>query len=123
MAKSLRSKRKMRLRTIKREIAEPHFEKKELEKQAALEAAMAAPKVEVRRRESSAMAGDFWGFVFVSPAEIEEEKVEEQEKSGGGAMETDMMASSLKPKKSIKKRSKSRGRLKKEKHRQKKLKF
>ncbi|XP_072969710.1 uncharacterized protein [Typha angustifolia] len=49
MAKSLRSKREKRLRTIRREIAEPFYEKKEAAKLAAQEAALAAPKLPVRK--------------------------------------------------------------------------
>ncbi|XP_057750587.1 uncharacterized protein LOC130969044 [Arachis stenosperma] len=55
MAKSLRSKREKRLRAIRREIVEPLYEKKEAAKQAALEAALAAPKLEVRQPSNSAM--------------------------------------------------------------------
>lgn len=47
MAKSMRSKRKRRLRTLRREIAEPFYEKKEQAKLAAQEAALAAPKLEI----------------------------------------------------------------------------
>lgn len=45
MAKSLRSKREKRLRAIRREIVEPHYQKKDEAKLAALEAALAAPKL------------------------------------------------------------------------------
>ncbi|OAY74077.1 hypothetical protein ACMD2_11364 [Ananas comosus] len=48
MAKSLRSKKKKRLRTLRREIAEPFYDKKEAAKLAAQEAALAAPKLPVR---------------------------------------------------------------------------
>ncbi|RWV89229.1 hypothetical protein GW17_00048629 [Ensete ventricosum] len=48
MAKSLRSKRKKRLRTLRREIAEPFYEKKEAAKLAAQEAALAAPRLPVK---------------------------------------------------------------------------
>ncbi|WOL03350.1 hypothetical protein Cni_G12070 [Canna indica] len=48
MAKSLRSKRKKRLRTLRREIVEPFYEKKEEAKLAAQEAALAAPKLPVK---------------------------------------------------------------------------
>lgn len=48
MAKSLRSKREKRLRTLRREISEPFYEKKEAAKLAAQEAALAAPKLPVR---------------------------------------------------------------------------
>lgn len=47
MAKSLRSKRKKRLRTLRREMVEPYYDKKDVAKYAALEAALAAPKVPV----------------------------------------------------------------------------
>ena len=48
MAKSMRSKREKRLRAIRREIVEPLYEKKEAAKLAAMEAALAAPKLPVR---------------------------------------------------------------------------
>lgn len=48
MAKSLRSKRKKRLRTLRREISEPFYEKKEAAKLAAQEAAIAAPRLPVK---------------------------------------------------------------------------
>ncbi|XP_043702148.1 uncharacterized protein LOC122652469 [Telopea speciosissima] len=48
MAKSMRSKREKRLRTLRREIVEPFYEKKEVAKLAAQEAALAAPKLPVR---------------------------------------------------------------------------
>lgn len=47
MAKSLRSKKKRRLRTLRRELAEPIYDKKEAAKLAAQEAALAAPKLAV----------------------------------------------------------------------------
>lgn len=47
MAKSMRSKREKRLRAIRREIVEPFYEKKEAAKLAAMEAALAAPKLPV----------------------------------------------------------------------------
>ncbi|GLJ53663.1 hypothetical protein SUGI_1144640 [Cryptomeria japonica] len=52
MAKSMRSKRKRRLRTLRREIAEPFYDKKEQAKLAAQEAALAAPKLEIPLRRS-----------------------------------------------------------------------
>ncbi|XP_078175984.1 uncharacterized protein LOC144569484 [Carex rostrata] len=55
MAKSLRSKRKKRLRTLRREIAEPFYEKKEEAKLAAQEAALAADKLPVRLPPQSSM--------------------------------------------------------------------
>lgn len=48
MAKSLRSKKKKRLRTLRREIAEPFYDEKDAAKLAAQEAALAAPKLPVR---------------------------------------------------------------------------
>lgn len=48
MAKSLRSKREKRLRTLRREIAEPFYDKKEAAKLAAQAAALEAPKLVVR---------------------------------------------------------------------------
>ena len=48
MAKSLRSKRKKRLRTLRREIVEPFYDKKEEAKLKAQEAALSAPKLPIR---------------------------------------------------------------------------
>ncbi|KAK8691705.1 hypothetical protein V6N13_075204 [Hibiscus sabdariffa] len=45
MAKSMRSKREKRLRAIRREIVEPFYQKKDDAKMAAIEAALAAPKL------------------------------------------------------------------------------
>ncbi|XP_042477815.1 uncharacterized protein LOC122059197 [Macadamia integrifolia] len=53
MAKSMRSKREKRLRTLRREIVEPFYEKKEDAKLAAQEAALAAPKLPVRPIKSN----------------------------------------------------------------------
>ncbi|GMH31035.1 hypothetical protein Nepgr_032878 [Nepenthes gracilis] len=55
MAKSLRSKRDKRLRAIRREIVQPFYDKKDAAKQAAQEAALAAPKLPVRSAVSQAM--------------------------------------------------------------------
>ncbi|XP_010275611.1 PREDICTED: uncharacterized protein LOC104610604 [Nelumbo nucifera] len=57
MAKSQRSKREKRLRTIRREIAEPFYEKKEAAKLAAQEAALASPKLPVRSHTTNTTTG------------------------------------------------------------------
>jgi hypothetical protein len=57
MAKSLRSKREKRLRTLRREIAEPFYDKKEAAKLAAQAAALEAPKVPARLPPQSEDAG------------------------------------------------------------------
>jgi len=57
MAKSLRSKREKRLRTLRREIAEPFYDKKEAAKLAAQAAALAAPPLQVRGPPPSQDAG------------------------------------------------------------------
>ncbi|KAH7544870.1 hypothetical protein FEM48_Zijuj01G0031800 [Ziziphus jujuba var. spinosa] len=49
----MRSKREKRLRAIRREIVEPFYEKKEEAKLAALEAALAAPKLPVKPSPNS----------------------------------------------------------------------
>lgn len=54
MAKSMRSKREKRLRAIRREMVEPIYDKKDAVKQAALEAALSAPKLPVRSSPSAA---------------------------------------------------------------------
>ncbi|KAL3679027.1 hypothetical protein R1sor_021983 [Riccia sorocarpa] len=51
MGKSIRSKRKKRLRTLKREIVEPHYDAKDVAKLAIAAAAMAAPKIELPKRK------------------------------------------------------------------------
>ncbi|KAK8940477.1 hypothetical protein KSP39_PZI010036 [Platanthera zijinensis] len=56
MAKSMRSKRKKRLRSLRREIVEPFYDKKEAAKLAAQELALAAPKLPVRVRKADADA-------------------------------------------------------------------
>jgi hypothetical protein len=66
MAKSLRSKRKKRLRTIRREIAEPFYEKKEAAKLAAQEAALAADKLPVRLPPQSSMGMRISASPFIS---------------------------------------------------------
>nr|CAB3503347.1 unnamed protein product [Digitaria exilis] len=57
MAKSLRSKREKRLRTLRREIAEPFYDKKEAAKLAAQAAALSAPPLPVRGPPPSQDAG------------------------------------------------------------------
>jgi hypothetical protein len=66
MAKSLRSKRKKRLRTIRREIAEPFYEKKEAAKLAAQEAALAADNLPVRLPPQSSMGMCISASPFIS---------------------------------------------------------
>lgn len=56
MAKSLRSKRKQRLKAVRRELVEPIYDKKEAAKLAAQEAALAAPKLPVKPTPSAADA-------------------------------------------------------------------
>ncbi|KAF0894035.1 hypothetical protein E2562_033915 [Oryza meyeriana var. granulata] len=57
MAKSLRSKREKRLRTLRREIAQPFYDKKEAAKIAAQAAALEAPKLPVRAPPPSQDSG------------------------------------------------------------------
>jgi hypothetical protein len=61
MAKSLRSKREKRLRTLRREIAEPFYDKKEAAKLTAQAAALAAPPLQVRGPPPSQDAGSSRG--------------------------------------------------------------
>ncbi|KAJ8467205.1 hypothetical protein OPV22_029757 [Ensete ventricosum] len=105
MAKSLRSKRKKRLRTLRREIAEPFYEKKEAAKLAAQEAALAAPRLPVK-----------------SPAAADEPAAEtaaamDMEMADGGSASHDQSKSHLKPiggigKKKLKKKLKLKGKKK-----------
>jgi hypothetical protein len=57
MAKSLRSKREKRLRTLRRELVEPFYDKKEAAKLAAQAAALEAPPLPVRGPPPSQDAG------------------------------------------------------------------
>ncbi|CAK7335943.1 unnamed protein product [Dovyalis caffra] len=61
MAKSMRSKREKRLRAIRRDLVQPIYDKKDEAKLAALEAALAAPKLPVKTSpfaSSSSSAAD-----------------------------------------------------------------
>ncbi|KAG8043413.1 hypothetical protein GUJ93_ZPchr0458g22468 [Zizania palustris] len=57
MAKSLRSKREKRLRTLRREISQPFYDTKEAAKLAAQAAALEAPKLPVRAPPPSQDSG------------------------------------------------------------------
>ncbi|CAM6104760.1 unnamed protein product [Calypogeia fissa] len=101
MGKSIRSKRKKRLRTIKREIVVPHYELKEQAKFAVQEAALAAPKIELPQRRQGSEENPIRGragSTVVVPMSIENE---------GSKSSTD---SKLKPTRLIGKRGKSRKR-------------
>nr|XP_043610836.1 uncharacterized protein LOC122582497 [Erigeron canadensis] len=58
MAKSMRCKREKRLRSIKRELVQPIYEKKDEAKYAAIEAALNAPKLPVRTPPTTSMDSD-----------------------------------------------------------------
>lgn len=118
MGKSIRSKRLKRLRTLKRELVTPHYDEKEAAKNSVMEAALAAPKVEIPKKR------------------LRDEAIEVEEPARGrpGQTSTSMVIdeagastsgdSKLKAKGGIKKkRGKSQGRLKKERHHKKKLQF
>ncbi|KAG0582011.1 hypothetical protein M758_3G025900 [Ceratodon purpureus] len=118
MGKSIRSKRLKRLRTLKRELVTPHYDEKEALKNSAMEAALAAPKVELPKKR------------------VRDEAMEVEEPTRGrpGQSSTAMVVdeagtstsgndSKLKARGGIKKRGKSQGRLKKERHHKKKLQF
>lgn len=66
MAKSIRSKRKKRLRTLKRELVADHYDKKDAAKFAALEAAAAAPRIELPQRRRDMGKGRLMNFFFQS---------------------------------------------------------
>jgi hypothetical protein len=127
MGKSIRSKRLKRLRTLKRELVTPHYDEKELAKMAAMEAALAAPKVEIPKKRSQ-----------VESMETEEQqsrgRAGQSSSSSSAAMAIDDSAANasgsgkdltnmLRVRGGIKKRGKSQGRLKKERHHKKKLNF
>ncbi|XP_074589722.1 uncharacterized protein LOC141845561 [Curcuma longa] len=80
MAKSLRSKKKKRLRTLRREIVEPFYDKKEAAKLAAQEAALAAPKLAV-----------------ITPASIDEEPAAVTSAAMDVEMADEQANTSLKP--------------------------
>lgn len=111
MGKSIRSKRKKRLRTLKREIVEPHYDSKDALKHAAMEAALQAPKVDISKKKSDMdIEPEYQGRSgAVVPMSIDEG--------------SSQVVGSLKVKGRIKKRGKSKSRLKKDKRRQKKLNF
>lgn len=126
MGKSIRSKRLKRLRTLKRELVTPHYDEKEQAKMAAMEAALAAPKVEIPKKRSQ-----------VESMETEEQQSRGrtgQTSSSSSAMAVDDSAANasgsgkdltkmLRVRGGIKKRGKSQGRLKKERHHKQKLNF
>ncbi|XP_050230667.1 uncharacterized protein LOC126679740 [Mercurialis annua] len=58
MAKSLRSKREKRLRAIRRDMLESHYDQKDVAKLAALQAAISAPKLPVKQPNSPFAAMD-----------------------------------------------------------------
>jgi len=125
MGKSIRSKRLKRLRTLKRELVTPHYDEKELAKMAAMEAALAAPKLEIPKKRSQ-----------VESMETEEQQSRGRtgQSSSSSAMAIDDSAANasgsgkdltkmLRVRGGIKKRGKSQGRLKKERHHKQKLNF
>lgn len=69
MGKSIRSKRLKRLRTLKRELVAPHYDEKEAGKNAIMEAALAAPKVELPKKRSreETMGMSYHPFMCFSP--------------------------------------------------------
>ncbi|CAN1166474.1 hypothetical protein LINPERPRIM_LOCUS34275 [Linum perenne] len=58
MGKSIRSKREKRLRAIRRDLVQPYYDKKDEAKIAAIEAALAAPKLEVKTSPFAASSMD-----------------------------------------------------------------
>ncbi|CAK9267730.1 unnamed protein product [Sphagnum jensenii] len=123
MGKSIRSKRLKRLRTLKRELVAPHYDAKELAKLAAQEAAAQAPKIELpttrRRSESEAMAVDEAQTRGRSGQSVTS-AINGADLASGSVVVTGRL---LQAKGGIKKRGKSQGRLKKERHHKKKLQF
>ncbi|KAM0936555.1 hypothetical protein DsansV1_C26g0189831 [Dioscorea sansibarensis] len=101
MAKSLRSKKKKRLRTLRREIAEPFYENKDAAKLAAQEAALAAPKLPVHTRKDETPS------VASAPISMDVEMAD------GGGSHSDDTKSFLKPASGIGKKSKRKLKLKK----------
>ncbi|KAF8369756.1 hypothetical protein HHK36_032220 [Tetracentron sinense] len=87
MAKSLRSKREKRLRSIRREIVEPFYEKKDVAKLAVQDAALAAPKLPVRTyTTNTAAAMETSAITFTSNAsmdvEMDDGGISHDQKSG-----------------------------------------
>eukprot|EP00262_Sarcandra_glabra_P000560 TRINITY_DN1065_c0_g1_i2.p1 TRINITY_DN1065_c0_g1~~TRINITY_DN1065_c0_g1_i2.p1 ORF type:complete len:115 (+),score=20.53 TRINITY_DN1065_c0_g1_i2:135-479(+) len=104
MAKSLRSKKKKRLRTLRREIVKPFYEIKETAKLAAQEAALAAPKVPVRTHNTTTTT-------ITTSTSMDVEMAE------GGTTYSGNSESFLKPVGGIGKSSKKKSKLKRGKHR------
>ncbi|CAL5014938.1 unnamed protein product [Urochloa decumbens] len=71
MAKSLRSKREKRLRTLRRELVEPFYDKKEAAKLAAQAAALEAPPLPVRGPPPSQDAGSSRADSTASAMDVE----------------------------------------------------
>ncbi|XP_057783069.1 uncharacterized protein LOC131000932 [Salvia miltiorrhiza] len=69
MGKSIRSKREKRLRSIRREMVEPIYDKKDAAKLAIQEAALAAPKLPVRSTPSANEASDSFAAMDVETAD------------------------------------------------------
>jgi len=119
MGKSIRSKRLKRLRTLKRELVAPHYDAKELAKLAAQEAAAQAPKIELPKRrsdsESMEVEEQTRGRVGHSESAMNDDGI-----AGGSAVTGRLLQAQGGIKK---KRGKSQGRLKKERHHKKKLQF
>ncbi|KAK6916040.1 hypothetical protein RJ641_018901 [Dillenia turbinata] len=84
MAKSLRSKREKRLRSIRREIVEPIYDKKETAKLVAQAAALAAPKLPVKptRNSSSSAMGTAPTTSYASTSAMDVEMTESNQSSG-----------------------------------------
>ncbi|XP_010538284.1 PREDICTED: uncharacterized protein LOC104812696 [Tarenaya hassleriana] len=96
MAKSMRSKREKRLRAIRRDIVqkETFHQKKEDAKLAALEAALAAPKLPVRQPPTSP-------FMEVTPS-TSNPADESSSAAGPGANDMDVESADEKQNKSLK---------------------
>ncbi|KAF3793345.1 hypothetical protein EJ110_NYTH09282 [Nymphaea thermarum] len=103
MAKSLRSKRKKRLRTLRRDIAKPFYDKKETAKLAAQEAALAAPKLPI---PTPGPASD--ALILPAPTTMDVEMTENNPADVGTEFK-------LKPTGGVKKKMKKASKLKKNK--------
>jgi hypothetical protein len=118
MGKSIRSKRLKRLRTLKRELVAPHYDEKEAAKNAVMEAALAAPKIELPKKRARGEAMEVEEPARGRPGQTSASMVIDE--AGASTSGND---SKLKARGGIKKRGKSQGRLKKERHHKKKLQF
>ncbi|CAA6669847.1 unnamed protein product [Spirodela intermedia] len=105
MAKSLRSKMQRRLRTLRRDLAQPFYDKKETSKLAAQQAALAAPKLPVRVPKKGEDEGVGMGSEVVASPATASTNTMDVEMADAGSSKTRMF---LKPGGGVGKKSKKK---------------